>query len=109
MKNNNPSENPQSPKESHECEFFLCHDDRVYLCECGLLEFNGQTFYPDPQIENHINNIKWIQKANSYEIVIKDSIAIFKYLIEKDSFNEKYSFTSHEMRHIIDKVDKLQS
>lgn len=63
----------------------------------------------DPQIEKHMDRIKLIQRANAYKILLKDSMSIFKYLLEKDSFNEYFSFTSHEMRIILDKVDKLQS
>lgn len=62
----------------------------------------------DPQIERHLLIVKRIQKENAIKCLLTDSMAIFKYLLGKDSFKEKYLFTSSEMRTILDKVDKLQ-
>ena len=49
--------------EKHECEFFLCQDDRAYLCECGLLEFNHVTFYPEEKYQQAIAALKELNEA----------------------------------------------
>ena len=46
-----PSEFTAPVEKEHECEFFLCNDDRAYLCECGNIEFNHVEFYPEEKVK----------------------------------------------------------